>query len=186
MLFESSMKMNLIKMIKYCAAVCLFLTAINLVFAHYQPLQENPSKQYKIEVEKIIDEEYPHVINNIDDSVKDAKKLRDKILANGFNLDDYISLSLIPETRIPSADLDLYAKLLQITQEKYLGVKYKPLGTDSVKPFEDILFPCFQRNDVNIDKLNKIIFYENKQIEVVEKYIKEVEKFRPTSNQYIF
>ena len=118
--------------------------------------------------------------------MKDAKRIRDKILKNGFNIDDYITLSLIPDTCIPSADLDLYGKMLKITQEKYLGMEYKPIGTDSVNPLDDILSPYFRDNNVNRRKLTKILHYENKKIKVVEEYIKQVEKLRPTSNQNIY
>lgn len=152
------------------------------VFAEYKPIPETLSKQYKNEMEQIIDEEYPIVIKKIDNEVKDAKRIRDKILESGFNIEDYINLSLIPETCIPSSDLDLYGKMLKVTQEKYLGMEYKPIGTDSVNPLDDILSPYFRDNNVNRRKLTKILLYENKKIKVVEEYIKQVEKLRPTSN----
>lgn len=150
--------------------------------AEYKPIPAHMSKQYKIEMEQIIDEEYPQVIQNVDGFVLDAKILYDKIINNGFNIEDYISLSLIPETCIPSSDLDLYAKLLKVTKEKYMGIKYTPIGTDSVNPIDEILSPYFKDNNVNRNKLTKIILYENKKIKVVEKYIKQVEKLRPTNN----
>ena len=184
------------------------------VFAEYKPIPETLSKQYKNEMEQIIDEEYPIVIKKIDNEVKDAKRIRDKILESGFNIEDYnpivikkidnevkdakrirdkilesgfniedyINLSLIPETCIPSSDLDLYGKMLKVTQEKYLGMEYKPIGTDSVNPLDDILSPYFRDNNVNRRKLTKILLYENKKIKIVEEYIKQVEKLRPTSN----
>lgn len=156
------------------------------VYAEYKPIPETLSKQYKKEMEQIINSEYKKTINNIDNHMKDAKRIRDKILKNGFNIDDYITLSLIPDTCIPSADLDLYGKMLKVTQEKYLGMEYKPIGTDSVNPLDDILSPYFRDNNVNRSKLNKILLYENKKIKIVEEYIKQVEKLRPTSNQNIY
>lgn len=154
--------------------------------AEYKPIPENLSKQYKTEMEQIIDEEYPIVIKKIDNEVKDAKRIRDKILEIGFNIEDYITLSLIPETCIPSSDLDLYGKMLKVTKEKYLNETYTPIGTDSVNPIDDILSAYFIDNKVNRSKLTKILLYENKQIKVVEEYIKQVEKLRPTSNQNIY
>lgn len=164
------------------------ITLLSLLFfcvpamAEYKSIPENLSKQYKTEMEQIIDKEYPIVIKKIDNEVKDAKRIRDKILESGFNIEDYITLSLIPDTCIPSADLDLYGKMLKVTQEKYLGMEYKPIGTDSVNPIDDILSAYFIDNKVNRSKLTKILLYENKQIKVVEEYIKQVEKLRPTSN----
>ncbi len=168
------------------------ITLLSLLFfcvpamAEYKPIPENLSKQYKTEMEQIIDEEYPIVIKKIDNEVKDAKRIRDKILEIGFNIEDYITLSLIPETCIPSSDLDLYGKMLKVTKEKYLNETYTPIGTDSVNPIDDILSPYFIDNKVNRSKLTKILLYENKQIKVVEEYIKQVEKLRPTSNQNIY
>ncbi len=168
------------------------ITLLSLLFfcvpamAEYKPIPENLSKQYKTEMEQIIDEEYPIVIKKIDNEVKDAKRIRDKILEIGFNIEDYITLSLIPETCIPSSDLDLYGKMLKVTKEKYLNETYTPIGTDSVNPIDDILSAYFIDNKVNRSKLTKILLYENKQIKVVEEYIKQVEKLRPTSNQNIY
>ena len=151
-------------------------------FAEYVPIPKHLSKQYKAEIEQIIDEEYPKVIKNIDNIMLEAKKLHDNILKNGYTIDEYINLVLIPETNIPTADLDLYAKLLKITQEKYLGIKYIPIGTDSVNAINDILLPYFAVNNVNTNKLTKILIYENKKIKLVEKYIQEVEQIRPISD----
>lgn len=168
------------------------ITLLSLLFfcvpamAEYKPIPENLSKQYKTEMEQILDEEYPIVIKKIDNEVKDAKRIRDKILEIGFNIEDYITLSLIPETCIPSSDLDLYGKMLKVTKEKYLNETYTPIGTDSVNPIDDILSAYFIDNKVNRSKLTKILLYENKQIKVVEEYIKQVEKLRPTSNQNIY
>ena len=168
------------------------ITLLSLLFfcvpamAEYKPIPENLSKQYKTEMEQIIDEKYPIVIKKIDNEVKDTKRIRDKILEIGFNIEDYITLSLIPETCIPSSDVDMYGKMLKVTKEKYLNETYTPIGTDSVNPIDDILSPYFIDNKVNRSKLTKILLYENKQIKVVEEYIKQVEKLRPTSNQNIY
>ena len=167
---------------KIILILCIIFQLVIPVYAEYKPIPESLSKQYKKEMEQIIDEEYPIVIKKIDNEVKDAKRIRDKILESGFNIEDYINLSLIPETCIPSSDLDLYGKMLKVTQEKYLGMEYKPIGTDSVNPLDDILSPYFRDNNVNRRKLTKILLYENKKIKVVEEYIKQVEKLRPTSN----
>jgi len=148
-------------------------------YAEYKPIPKNLSIQYKKEMEYIINTEYPKVIKNVDKNVKEAKSIRDKILKNGFNLEDYINLTLISEVCIPATDLELYAELMKITQEKYLGTKYQPIGTDSTNPIYKYLHPYIKDNNVDNNKLTKIILYENKQIKIVEKYIKQVEKLRP-------
>ncbi len=148
-------------------------------FAGYNPIPLNMSKQYKTEMEQIIDKEYPQVIKNIDNLVLEIKNLHDKILQNGFNFEDYYNMKLIIEICIPAADLDLYAHLMKVTQEKYLGLKYKPVGTDTPNPMYEYLYPYMKDNNINENKLTKIILYESKQIKVGEKYIKQVEKLRP-------
>lgn len=148
-------------------------------FAEYKPFPETLSTRYKKEMEQIIDNEYPQVIKNIDNLVLEAKNLHDRIIQNGFKLEDYINLTLIAEVCIPAADLDLYAHLMKVTQEKYVGIKYQPIGTDSTNPIDEYLYPYMENNNVNRKKLIKIINYENKQILIIEKYINEVEKLRP-------
>ena len=167
---------------KIILILCIIFQLVIPVYAEYKPIPESLSEQYKTEIEQIIDEEYPQVIKKIDDEVNYAKSLRDKIIKNGFNFEDYIALSLIPDTCIPSADLDLYGTMLKVTREKYLGIEYTPIGTDSVNPIDAILTPYFKDNNVNRKKLKKIVLYENKKIKVVEKYIKEVEKLRSINN----
>lgn len=164
---------------KIFITLMLLLTVCIPTFAEYKSIPLNMRKQYKTEIEHIIDKEYEQIIKKIDDLVLECKNIRDKIIQNGFNIDDYINLTLISEVCIPAADLDLYAHLIKVTQEKYLGINYKPIGTDTTNPLYEYLYPYMKDNNVNENKLIKIILYENKQIKVVEKYIKQVEKYRP-------
>ena len=168
--------------VKFFIIIILLFCFLTPVFAQYEKIPDNLSKQYKKEMEQIIKTEYDTTIKNIDEYTEEAKNLRDKILKNGFNNEDYIKLALIPETNIPSSDLDLYIKLLKVTRERYLKTKYKEIGTDSSKALDEILSPYFKDNNVNKEKLTKIISYQNKKIKIVEKYIKQVEKLRPANN----
>ena len=158
---------------------CIFLFFISPAFAEAIKIPKNLSIQYKNEIETIIDSEYDNIIKAIDNNVKEAKILHDKLLQNGFNTEDYIKLSLISETNIPSADLDLYAGLLRITYEKYLGINYEPIGTDSSYVLNELLYNYFKDNNIDKRKLKKIIFYKNKKIKLVKKYIKQIEKKAP-------
>ena len=164
---------------KLFITLLLLLTVCTPTFAEYKPIPLNMSKQYKTEIEHIIDSEYDQIIKKIDNLVFESKNLHDKIIQNGFNINDYINLTLISEVCIPAADLDLYAHLMKVTQEKYLGLKYDPLGTDTPNPMYEYLYPYMKDNNVNESKLTKIILYESKQIKAVKKYIKQVEKYRP-------
>ena len=164
---------------KLYITLLLLLTVCIPAFAEYKPIPLNMSKQYKTEIEHIIDSEYDQIIKKIDNLVFESKNLHDKIIQNGFNIDDYINLTLISEVCIPAADLDLYTHLMKVTQEKYLGLKYDPIGTDTPNPMYEYLYSYMKDNNVNESKLTKIILYESKQIKIVEKYIKQVEKYRP-------
>lgn len=159
--------------------IALLFINCTTVFAEYKPIPKNLSFQYKMEMEQIIDKEFPKAINNADNYVKDAENYYNQIIKNGFNKDILTNMILITEVCIPASEIDLYSKLLETTYEKYLNIKYEPLGTDSTNPFAEILYLYFKDNNVNTTKLRKIGLYEEKQIKVVEEYIKQVEKLRP-------
>ncbi len=142
----------------------------------YVPIPKELSKQYKAEIEQIIDEEYPKIIKNIDEDVEYGKQLYEKILKNGYDAYMAADLGLIDDICIPAADLKLYAKLVQITQEKYLKIDYDPPGADWVTPFEKYMKPYFRDNDVNTDKLKKIVKYEIKQSKIIRRYLKRVQR----------
>ena len=148
-------------------------------FAEYKPIPKELSKQYKTEIENIINQDYPIVINKIDNYQKQALSYYNDIMRNGYDIGKHVSLVNMAELVIPAADIDLYAKLMRITQEKYLGIKYLPLGTDSVVPMEDFLTPYFKDNNVNSKKLQCIIKYEKKKIKILEKYLKKVQQIVP-------
>lgn len=159
--------------------ITLLFINYTAVFAEYKPIPKNLSSQYKIEMEQIIDKEFSKAINNADNYVNDAKDYYNQIIKNGFDKDILMNMILITEVCIPASEIDLYSKLLETTYEKYLNINYKPIGTDSTNPYAEILYPYFKDNNVNITKLKKISMYEDKQIKVVEKYIKQVEKLYP-------
>jgi len=154
-------------------------------FAEYKPIPKELSKQYKAEMEKVIKKEYPKAIKNVDKYVKKAKKLHARILKHGYysnNQMDAINLSLLYEVCIPSSELDLYSKLIKITEEKYLHNEYEAIGTDSVNPLSDYLYPYFKDNNVDTKKLDDIALYEVQQGKIIEKLIEQVEKLRPISD----
>ena len=150
---------------------------------NYIPIPKELSNQYKAEMERIIDEEYPKVITKIDECVISAEILYKKVIKDGYfsnNQMDTINLGLIYENCIPTASLNLYDKLLKITQEKYLKIHYEPLGTDWVTPYANILSPYLKDNNVSLEKLYNISQHEITQDRIIKKYINEVQKLVPT------
>ena len=152
------------------------------VFAEYKPIPAHLSKQYKAEIESIIDNGYPKAIKAVDDFVSEAAVYHDNVLKNGYysnNQMDAINLNLLYENCLPAAELDLYADMMKVTQEKYLGVKHEPIGTDWVTPYEDFMTPYLKDNKVDTRKLDAIILYESHRTRLVKEYLDDVEKRRP-------
>lgn len=123
------------------------------VFADYKPIPKDLSKQYRTEMESIINREYPQVINNIDEYYKEVKK-------TGFE----------PEISIYDLSLFMYVDMMKVTKEKYLGEKYNPYSSDTVIPAADFLAPYFRDNQVNIEK----IIYINNHAKTKDKQIQKL------------
>lgn len=155
--------------------ICLLLTDLSTAVAVNYTIPDDLKFQYKQEIESVIEQNYPKIIRDINNNVNEAKKLYKKIVSSGYNIEDYINLTSIAEVSIPTTDLELYVQLMKITQEKYLKIKYTPLGTDNTNPIDEYLTPYFRENNVNIEKLSKIVQYQNIQIKKVEKYINNVQ-----------
>ena len=145
----------------------------------YRPIPKELSNQYKAEMEQIIDEEYPKIIKKINEDTEYGKNIYQKIMKNGYNVDLAADLGFVYELYLPTEDLDLYAKLVKITQEKYLKIDYDPPGADWVTPFENYLKPYFIDNNVNTKKLQDIFRYEVKQSKLIKHYIDDVQKLVP-------
>ena len=146
------------------------------VFAEYKPIPKELSKQYKAEIEQIIDEEYPNVIKKIDNYIFEGKKYYDNIKKNGYNYEDEINLTNLSEIYVSSAEIDLYSDIMRITQEKYLGIGYKPFPTDSIYPFDEYLKPYFIDNNINKNKLIKISIYKKNKNKILQRYLKYIHK----------
>ena len=147
------------------------------VLAEYKPIPEHLCSQYKQEMEQIIDEEYPKVIDKIDKYVEEAKNYKVKIKRGGCIPQEYANMGLIAEICIESADTKTYRKLLNVSEEKYLHIKH------TIRPSSDAYFLAgtlatyFKQCNVSSAKLMIIMQYMKNKVEVVEKYVKEVEVY---------
>ena len=145
-------------------------------FAEYKPIPKELSKQYKKEMESIIDRNYPIVIKKIDALEIEALNYYEKMQENGYDIGLHVSMVNIAELRIQSADIELYSELTKITKEKYLGQAFLPQNTDSVIPLEDFLFPYLKNNKVNVQKLKFIIEYQKNKSILIQEYLKKIQK----------
>lgn len=160
----------------------LFIFLCLPVFAEYKPIPKELSKQYKAEMESIIDKGYPKAIEDINEYTKEAFQYYNQILLNGYDLQSHTNIIGLCEIALPAAEIDLYADMVKITQEKYLNMRYEPFGTDSTYPLSVYLYPYFQDNHVNTKQLTDIAKYENKKIEIVEGYLDKIQKLVPNTN----
>lgn len=151
-------------------------------FAEYKPIPKHLSKQYKAEMERIIDEEYPKIIKKIDSDVKQAADYYNKILKYGYysdNQTNVYNLNFMYEIVIPNSDIYLYDKLFKVTCKKYLKMDNQTITTDNSGTFARFLEPYFNDNKVSTKRLIEIYNYSQKQNKVIEKYLKEIEKLYP-------
>lgn len=161
--------------------IILAILFIVPAFAEYKPIPEELSKKYKAEMEKIINKKYPKAIKKIDNYIRKANKYYNKILKYGCHSDNnmnVINLNLMYEFE-SGAMLDIYDKLMEVTQEKYLQQTYNGIGTDYSGPFINYLKPYFKDNNVNTKKIDDINNYESEKYKILKAYNKEVSKICP-------
>ena len=152
---------------------------ISSVNETYNEIPANLRSKYKAEIEQIINEEFPNVIEKANLCVKDAEFLYNKMRKNGYSEDDFINLTLISEVVIIASDLALFEKLMKTTQEKYLKIKYQPIPTDNSNAFYDYLYPYFQNNNIDTSKLEELCIYINKQqAKITKNYIEDIYKYK--------
>lgn len=168
---------------KFVLFIFLFLVFCLPAFADYKPIPKELSKQYKNEMENTIKVYSNSVYDAIDDDVIKAKKYFNILINKGYDIGIHVSLVNIAELIIPSEDMDLYHKLMQITIEKYLGESYIPIPTDSTYPAEEFIVPYLKDNKVDMSRLNAICRYQNKKIKLVEKYLQIVQKMINDKNK---
>ncbi len=151
----------------------VFVTFALSAFAEYKPIPKHLSKQYKADMERIIDEEYPKAIKEIDKYFNDVEKGYNKLK---IKYDRELYWSFIPEVPIYEMDLFLYVKLMKVTQEKYLHEKYVPFGTDNSNSSGEFLYRYFKDNNVNTYKLQQISQYAMSKDKMIQKYSDEIDK----------
>lgn len=160
---------------KLLVLFCMLTFSVIPVLAEYKPIPVHLSKQYKAEMESIIDEEYPTIIKDIDDLVKEAKLLHDKLLKYGYNFEDYNNLQLSSEIAIWGFDGALDTKLIKFTQNKYFNYHYEPVTIDDFYTYRDYLYRNFKENNVDTKKIKEIIKYESSQNKIIEEYIRHIQ-----------
>lgn len=156
--------------------IILIFLVISSIIIHLH--KESIWTNYKNEMENIINNEFTQTMHKVDICVSDAENIYNTIVKNGYNDTEAINLTLIYEISLPAASLDLYAKLMKTTQEKYLKMEYIPIGTDTPEPIYEYLSPYFKKQKVDETQLNKINLYIEQQNKIIKNYIEEVNRLQ--------
>ena len=118
-----------------------------MCFAAYQPIPEDKSKQYKAEVEQIINEEVPKAKKEVYVIFAQAQKAyKNKSIDD---LQTYIDF-------IGSPEFDLHKKIMVVT-DKYVAIKNDVPATDFAGAYYDFLYPYYKDNNVDLTKMYELI-----------------------------
>ena len=141
-------------------------------------------KQYKIEIQKVIDEETPNVKNMSDESLNEANDLFDKF-RNDSNAkiykDEYLDKMEYYKNVIINSDFVIYNDLIKIT-EKYANINLNVPSTDNSYTLEKILEKYFKSNNINTYKLINLAKYNSKNVEKVDNYYEFIRKYGESNN----
>ncbi len=132
----------------------LFMFLCLPVFAEYKPIPKELSKQYKAEIEQLIETQYPIAIREIEETSAQAHIMYLQVLKNKNLYMDYVSNNF--DMNIDNGQFYLLSKIIDATNE-YVNIKNDTaLATDYVGSLLDFLDPYFKDNKINKNKLNFI------------------------------
>ena len=118
-----------------------------MCFAAYQPIPEDKSKQYKAEVEQIINEEVPKAKQELYKISEQAQKAYKNKSAESLN-----DLDLL----LDAPEYGIHMKIINVTN-KYVNIKGDVPATDSAGALYDFLYPYFKDSNINLTKLYEVI-----------------------------
>ncbi len=163
-------------MFRKVVILILIIILIFLSFIFYKKANKYKlPKQYKIEIEQLINEEAPKTKKEIDKITQDVKNDVEKYKKNpsGYSRDKLIDLVSIPENYINTPRFYFYSKLIDTT-DKYTRQK-SDLPTDFVIDLIEYVYPYLIKNNINMEKINEIDDYTNNQRSIIEEYLKDIE-----------
>ena len=151
---------------------CFIFCALSC-FAEYKPISNEKSKEYKAEIEQIINAEYWNVMNETNSIYNEANLLFNQAFKNPKNFKVYQNLSNTDYiVIIGSPEFNLYKKLFIITG-KYVYISPSELETDFIVDLYDFFYPYFNDNNINMSKLLTIAHYTtDKENQLRKKYDK--------------
>ncbi len=119
--------------------------------AEYVPIPKELSKQYKVEIEQLIDERYPIINVQLKDIMNEALLMYNSVLKNKENYNEFCFNNF--DMNIDSPVFYLYKDLIEVTQKYVVINKTNIPATDSSGDLYQFLRPYFIDNKINIKKL---------------------------------
>lgn len=156
---------------KIFVLIFCFVFSVLSCFAEYKPIPKEKSKEYKAEIEQIINAEYWNVINETNSIYTEADLLFRQAFKTPKNFKVYENLSNTDYIiLISSPEFNLYKKLF-VTTNKYVYIAPSELETDFIGDLYDFLYPYFKDNNINMSKLLVIAHYTaSKENQLNKKY----------------
>ncbi len=141
-------------------------------------------RQYKIEIQKVIDEQTLEVKNMSDESLKEANNLFDKFQNDShakLYKDKYLDKMEYYKNVIRNSDFIIYNDMIKIT-EKYANLNLNVPSTDDSYTLENILEKYLKANDINTDKLIDLAKYNSKSVKKIDNYYEIIRKYGESNN----
>lgn len=142
-------------------------------------------KQYKVEIENLIDKKASKTQDEISKIFLEAEEKYLKVINNPKNMDFYMDFATNNyDSYIFSPEFYLYLDLIGITQ-KYAMLKDENIPpTDSSGELYDFLYPYFQNNNINTKKLDELSEFSESKFKKIEHYYNNAHKIVYTNDNY--
>lgn len=135
------------------------LLSINMCFAAYQPIPKEKSKQYKVQIEQIINNNLPKAYKQTDENFIEIKETYNQILKDPYNKE--LREKLDPETVTAKFDSSLFIIFLEIIEatENYVNIKNEIPATSHSFDLEIFMYPYLEDNNIDYKELSKYSEY---------------------------
>ena len=167
---------------KVFLVLLLIIFATVPAFAEYKPVPENLSKQYKKEIEQIIEKQYPVAIRKTKRIRHEAHKKYLKVLKNKNLYMNYATSNF--DIIINIGEFDLLLKIVDNT-DKYVKIKDEDaLATDYSGAILDFLEPYFKDNGIETKKLDYLGAFVNAKYKEIIQEQEHLHKFVYPNEHY--
>jgi len=159
-------------MIRKVVILILIIILLLLSFIIYKKANKYKlPKQYKIEIEKLINDEAPKTKICIDEYFQKAQNeyLKIKNIKNTEYVEESVFLIEDCQRGIEVCELNLISKLIDKT-ENYTNIKDKIPPTDFIGTLNNYIYPYFDRNNINYKELIKIREYSTNKFNEIDNY----------------